>query len=147
MESWVHVSPLEGTGNGEVQITVDTNNSSEDRITTVNVETSTLNKILTIIQKGKLDMTFKFLFFKKDAAGTITASLDGTPKSAGEMTSLFPSILGEPLIIMYQKMGLGNMLHFLFADDVSMNPGTSRFMITFSTDTKIIVATTGFTES
>lgn len=55
MEDWIHINPTSGQGNDTVEITVDANTSSEDRSTTIDVKTSTLNKILSIIQKG-IDM-------------------------------------------------------------------------------------------
>lgn len=48
-------------GDGEVEITVDANETSEERSTTIDVSTSILNKILTIIQK-RGDMTNIVLF-------------------------------------------------------------------------------------
>lgn len=55
MENWVHIEPILGTGDGTVSITLDANDSTESRTTTVDVSTSTLNKQLSITQKG-LDM-------------------------------------------------------------------------------------------
>lgn len=52
MENWIHINPNSGQGNDTIEITVDANSSSEDRSTTIDVKTSTLNKILSIIQKG-----------------------------------------------------------------------------------------------
>lgn len=85
MESWVHVEPISGNGNDTVNITVDTNDSSEERSTTINVETSTLNKILTIIQRGKTDMNFNVLSFRKGSTGDITAYLNDSERSAEEV--------------------------------------------------------------
>lgn len=69
MESWIHVSPTSGEGNGEVNITLDANDSSEDRTAEVSVITSTLNKILSITQKG-LIMSSTFM----DGVGFIVAN-------------------------------------------------------------------------
>ena len=57
MESWIKVNKTSGTGNDTVSITVEPNESSEDRTGTVDVATSTLNKILSITQKGQSKMT------------------------------------------------------------------------------------------
>lgn len=52
MESWIKVNKTSGTGNDTVLITLEPNESSKDRTGTVDVTTSTLNKILNITQKG-----------------------------------------------------------------------------------------------
>lgn len=52
MEDWIHINPNSGQGNDAVEITIDVNTSSEDRQGSIDVRTSTLNKILNIIQKG-----------------------------------------------------------------------------------------------
>lgn len=60
MESWIHITPISGNGDNTVSITIDANNSSEDRTAEISVATSTLNKILNITQKGT-QMYSKFL--------------------------------------------------------------------------------------
>lgn len=62
MESWVHVTPLKGVGDGTVEITVDANTGSGNRTTLIDVETSTLNKNLVITQKGE-DMALNKISF------------------------------------------------------------------------------------
>lgn len=53
MESWIKVNKTSGTGNDTVSITLEPNESSKDRTGTVDVATSTLNKILSITQKSQ----------------------------------------------------------------------------------------------
>lgn len=65
MESWISVNKISGTGNGTVSITLEPNESSEDRTGTVNVDTSTLNKILSITQKS-LSMTVNVINITSD---------------------------------------------------------------------------------
>lgn len=62
MESWVHVTPLRGVGDGTVEITVDANTGSGNRTALIDVETSTLNKNLVITQKGE-DMALNKISF------------------------------------------------------------------------------------
>ena len=52
MESWIHVNPNAGSGNDVVQITVDHNTTNGDRIGTINVATSTLNKTVIVKQSA-----------------------------------------------------------------------------------------------
>ena len=54
MEDWIHVNPNSGKGNNTVEITVDANTSSENRQGSIDIRTSTLNKILNIIQKEQI---------------------------------------------------------------------------------------------
>ena len=53
MENWVHINELSGQGNKELIVTVDTNNSSEERQTQITGRTlNGITDILTIIQRG-----------------------------------------------------------------------------------------------
>lgn len=70
MEDWIHVNPNSGQGNNTVEITVDANESSEDRQGSVDIRTSTLNKILNIIQKGAEDMANVIAFYLSNEDGT-----------------------------------------------------------------------------
>lgn len=51
MESWIHISKNSGAGDSTVTITVDTNDTLEERSAIIDVRTSTLNKELKINQK------------------------------------------------------------------------------------------------
>ena len=151
MDSWIHVSPLEGTGDGEVQITVDANTSSEDRTTTVNVETSTLNKILTIIQKGKTDMNIDVLFFRKESNGDITAYLNNSERSAGEVQQILKTLITAPCLILYIKTGTvgasPDTMEYLFADSVTTTLTSGAGIIQFPNKISLTVSTTDITES
>lgn len=76
MESWVHVTPLRGVGDGTVEITVDANTGSGNRTALIDVETSTLNKNLVITQKGE-DMALNKIAFDFGEAGVDKISLNG----------------------------------------------------------------------
>lgn len=53
MENWVHINELSGQGNKELIVTVDPNNSSEERQTQITGRTlDGITDILTIIQRG-----------------------------------------------------------------------------------------------
>lgn len=52
MESWIHVNPNAGSGNDVVQVTVDHNTTNGDRIGTIDVATSTLNKTVIVKQSA-----------------------------------------------------------------------------------------------
>lgn len=52
MESWIHVNPNVGSGNDVVQVTVDHNTTNGDRIGTIDVATSTLNKTVIVKQSA-----------------------------------------------------------------------------------------------
>lgn len=80
MDSWVQVSPSKGTNNGEVQIIVEANNSSDNRTTVIEAKTSTLNKNLIITQKGE-DMALNKIAFNFDDAGINKISLNGVELS------------------------------------------------------------------
>ena len=69
MEDWIHINPNSGQGNDTVEITVDANTSSEDRQASVDIKTSTLNKILSIIQKGA-DMANIIAFYLPNDSST-----------------------------------------------------------------------------
>lgn len=146
MESWVHVEPVSGNGNDTVSITVDANNTSEERTTTINVETSTLNKILQIIQKGKTDMNFNVLSFRNESSGDITAYLNDSEKNASEVTQILKTLINDPCLIMYIKTGPGASMHFLFADSVTTDQATGRQVIAFSNSTALIVTSSEITE-
>lgn len=77
MESWVHVTPVNGNGNDTVSITVDANNNSENRTTLVEAKSSTLNKNLIITQKGE-DMALNKIAFEFGEKGISKISLNGT---------------------------------------------------------------------
>lgn len=149
MESWVHVEPISGNGNDTVNITVDTNNSSEERSTTINVETSTLNKILTIIQKGQTDMNFSVLSFRKGSSGDITAYLDNSEKNVGEVQQILKTLINAPVLIMYIKASTvgTTQMQFLFADSVVTDQKTRINTITFSQNIALTVSSTDITES
>lgn len=147
MESWVHVEPVSGNGNDTVNITVDANNSSEERTTTINVETSTLNKILQIIQKGKTDMNFNVLSFRKEASGPITAYLDGSEKSAGEVRQILKTLVNSPCLIMYIKAGIGGSLQFFFGDSVTTDQVSGRDILSFPNNITLTVKASGITEA
>lgn len=147
MESWVHVEPVSGNGNDTVSITVDANNSSEERTTTINVETSTLNKILQIIQKGKTDMNFNVLSFRKELSGTITAYLNGSEKSAGEVKQILKTLVNSPCLIMYIKAGIGGSLQFFFGDSVTTDQVSGMDTLSFPNDITLVVQASGITES
>lgn len=80
MDSWVQVSPSAGKNNGEVQIIVEANNSSDNRTTIVEAKTSTLNKNLIITQKGD-DMALNKIAFDFGEAGIDKISLNGVELS------------------------------------------------------------------
>lgn len=146
MESWVHVEPISGNGNDTVNITVDTNNSSEERSTTINVETSTLNKILTIIQKGQTDMNIDVLSFRKGSSG-IVAYLNDSEKSAGEVQKIIKTLVNAPCLIMYlDATNMAASITFLFADSVIMDIASGRDIIKFQ-DIAITVTSAAITES
>lgn len=147
MESWVHVEPISGNGNDTVNITVDTNNSSEERSTTINVETSTLNKILTIIQKGKTDMNFNVLLFSKGPTGNITAHLNGSEKTAAEVSQILNGTMTAPCFIMYTRGVSGTGVQFLFADSLTSNIAARTYTVNFPQDTVLKVTSADITES
>lgn len=150
MESWVHVEPISGNGDDTVNITVDTNDSSEERSTTINVETSTLNKILTIIQRGKTDMNFNVLSFRKGSTGDITAYLNDSKRSAEEVQQILKTLLNAPCLILYIKTdGIGaspDTMKFLFADSVTTTTSGAS-TISFPNNISLSVTTTDITES
>lgn len=80
MDSWVQVSPSEGENNGEVQIIVEANNSSDNRTTIVEAKTPTLNKNLIITQKGD-DMALNKIAFDFGSKGIDRISLNGVELS------------------------------------------------------------------
>lgn len=59
MEDWIHVNPSQGTGGGTVQVTLDPNESEEDREGNITVSSNTLSKIISIIQKGMIFYTIE----------------------------------------------------------------------------------------
>lgn len=150
MESWVHVEPISGNGDDTVNITVDTNDSSEERSTTINVETSTLNKILTIIQRGKTDMNFNVLSFRKGSTGDITAYLNDSERSAEEVQQILKTLLNAPCLILYIKTGgIGaspDTMKFLFADSVTTTTSGGG-EISFPNNISLTVTATDITES
>lgn len=52
MEDWIHVNPSQGTGGGTVQVTLDPNDSEEDREGNITIQTLTKQTIVKLIQKG-----------------------------------------------------------------------------------------------
>ena len=52
MEDWIHVNPSQGTGGGTVQVTLDPNESEEDREGNITIQTLTKQAIVKLIQKG-----------------------------------------------------------------------------------------------
>lgn len=151
MESWVHVEPISGNGNDTVNITVDTNDSLEERSTTINVETSTLNKILTIIQRGKTDMNFNVLSFRKGSNGNITAYLNDSERSAGEVQQILKTLVNAPCLILYSRTGAvglpPNTIEFLFADSVTTTITSGAGTISFPNNISLTVTATDITES
>lgn len=80
MESWVHVTPLRGVGDGTVEITVDANTGSGNRTALIDVETSTLNKNLVITQKGE-DMALNKISFLFNSTSIQRIYLNNVPFS------------------------------------------------------------------
>ena len=149
MESWVHVEPISGNGDDTVSITVDTNDSSEERRTTINVATSTLNKILQIIQKGKTDMNFNLLSIRKSPGGDITAYLNGSKKNAQEVQQILNTLANTPCLIVYAKYNTGGGMQFLMADSVTTAPKqvAKNATIAFPQNTSLVITSTEITES
>lgn len=151
MESWVHVEPISGNGDDTVSITVDANDSSKERRTTINVATSTLNKILQIIQRGKTDMNFNVLSFRKGSSGDITAYLNDSERSAGEVQQILKTLVNAPCLILYIKTGTvgasSDTIEFLFADSVTTTLTSGAGKISFPNNISLTVTTTSITES
>lgn len=74
MESWITVNPNNGVGNSSVAITLDANPTFLKRTANINVKASILNKTLTIIQKGDIEMIFEV---KVETSGIYSYYKDG----------------------------------------------------------------------
>lgn len=74
MESWIHISKNSGAGDSTVTITVDTNDTLEERSAIIDVRTSTLNKELKINQKPLELESMYTLKLNGPLSGTINTS-------------------------------------------------------------------------
>lgn len=91
MESWIHVDPNVGSGNDTVQVTVDPNPTNGDRVGTIDVATSTLNKTVIIKQSApqKYNLEIQFDISNNTVKKYI---VNNTTQSLENLTVLFLAI-------------------------------------------------------
>lgn len=126
MEDWIHVNPSQGTGGGTVQVTLDPNESEEDREGNLIIQTLTKQTIVKLIQKGvsmyyyviRTNDTDYFDLYKINPSTEEETLLSTTQ----EYTQAKEDILSLKALVLLQQ----NSSDLIFPDKVfsSMNAGS-----------------------
>lgn len=122
MENWVHINELSGQGNKELTVTVDPNNSSEERQTQITARTlNGKTDILTIIQKGLLSMLATIIELPRFADGSSLGRVQKVPPGNDPSGALISFRDGS--IRLYDKNLSSATVYPLVLDEEAYNAG------------------------